>query len=107
MRVKDFTFKKTKRIKQVTEHRGICIDLTEQEAADLRKLVGTVGGRAKFKTELCDKLYWEIGELLTKPGVTSTKGIVYPEPSFEFRGGDADGRFGRAVWVDDLPKGEK
>lgn len=35
MRTKPFTFVKTKRIKTVTEHKGICVDLTVQEAADL------------------------------------------------------------------------
>ena len=35
MRASEFTFKKTKRIKVVVQHRAISIDLTEKEAADL------------------------------------------------------------------------
>lgn len=35
MRTKEFTFKKTKRVKQVEEHAAISIDLTVKEAADL------------------------------------------------------------------------
>lgn len=35
MRTKEFTFKKTKRVKTVTEHRAISIDLTVEEARSL------------------------------------------------------------------------
>lgn len=35
MRTKPFTFKKTERVKVVTEYKGISVDLTVQEAADL------------------------------------------------------------------------
>jgi hypothetical protein len=35
MCIKPFTFKKTKRVKVITEHQGISVDLTVKEAADL------------------------------------------------------------------------
>lgn len=43
MRTSEFTFKKTKRVKVVTEHAGISIDLTVQEAADLAAYLRPVG----------------------------------------------------------------
>jgi hypothetical protein len=39
MRTNEFTFKKTKRVKTVTEHAGLSVDLTKEEAAALLELV--------------------------------------------------------------------
>ncbi len=44
MRTKEFTFKKTKRVKTVTEHPAISVDLTVQDAANLQALLGQATG---------------------------------------------------------------
>lgn len=76
MRAKPFTFKKTKRVKTVTEHRAICVDLTEQDAADLRALLGavecreTIGPAYEAHTELFRPLSRELTSFLAGTKVT-------------------------------------
>jgi hypothetical protein len=51
VRTNEFKFKKTKRVRTVTEHRGLCVDLTEQEVADIHELLMHVGGISAARTE--------------------------------------------------------
>ncbi len=61
MRAKKFTFKKTKRVKTVTEHNGVCLDLTDEEARKLRNLVRYANWNDVYKP-----LASEIDALLTR-----------------------------------------
>ncbi len=57
MRAKEFTYKKTKMVKTVTEFPGISLDLTVQEAANLRDIIGNVGTESDEVRELVAGLY--------------------------------------------------
>ena len=60
MRANEFTFKKTKRVKTVTEHQGISLDLTVTEAADLAELVGNCATGDKD----CGNFMWDTYQAL-------------------------------------------
>lgn len=62
MRAKEFTYQKTKKVKTITKFQGISIDLTVQEAADLREIVGNVstGSEAVAVRQLVTGLYSEL-----------------------------------------------
>lgn len=52
MRSSKFTFKKTKKV--TTEHRGVCLDLTEEEAKDLLCLAEWRAGHGGWKQGVGD-----------------------------------------------------
>jgi hypothetical protein len=57
MRSKPFTFKKTKRIKQVVHHPAISVDLTVQEAADLYVVLAHVAGADDVASTVMNELF--------------------------------------------------
>jgi hypothetical protein len=67
MRAKKFTFKKTKRVKTVTEHTGVCLDLTTEEAELLNRMMLWYKVTQKgISYSGGDVLAGEINELLTR-----------------------------------------
>ncbi len=68
MRAKEFTYQKTKKVKTITKFQGISLDLTVQEAADLKELLGNVGTGSLPAQQLFTGLYQELCNFLRKNG---------------------------------------
>lgn len=80
MRAKEFTYQKTKRVKTITKFNGISLDLTVQEAADLKELLGNVGTESLPAQQLFTGLYQELCNFLRKngsPAPTIRCGLLY------------------------------
>ncbi len=68
MRTNKFTFKKTKKIKVVEEHKGLSVDLTLQEASDLLAIICRIGGISKARTETFEPLLDALKSFLSENG---------------------------------------